>query len=104
MRQQLYAAAWAGYLEQSSIAGEEVSAESLGQRDVGRIVDREVLPKLPAPCEQGSMRCALQRKLAQVGQRELSPSRIERPCECLSAQDGSDLEIEQFRRGESFPS
>ncbi len=61
---------WAGGSCQSFVAGKQAHLQQFGERDVGRIVDGEVVAKFPATGKQRAVRGPLQGHRGKVGKRQ----------------------------------
>ena len=87
-------------LTQSSVCGDQGDVQHLRQRNIRRVVDRQVRLKLPTPWEQRAVRHASYGQRQQVGQCQVGA-----PCGQLSgtpqpSQHRCDLQVDQLRGGE----
>lgn len=57
-------------LRQPGVCCHQGAAELLSQRDIRRVVSREIVPQSPTPCEQRPVRDAMQRRDDEVRKRQ----------------------------------
>ena len=97
---QLDGAANAGRPGQALVGREERRVEQLGKRNVGRVVDGQVVAELPAAREQPSVGHSDHSECAEIGE-GLSGPISTKPVGCAeTSQNGDDLELDQLGRAE----
>lgn len=67
----------------------------LGQRDIGGVVDGQVVAQLPTPPEQRWVRCALDGKAHEIPERELSTALAQKTGRQQSAKHRHHLQVEE---------
>jgi hypothetical protein len=82
---------------EAGICRDQWDVERFREGDVRGVVDREVLAQLPAPGQQGQVRCASEREIGQIGQSQTRAPAVKRPDGQLLAQYRDDLQIDEFR-------
>lgn len=82
------------------VTGEECGVEHLGQRNVGRVVDREVLSQFPAARDEHPVIDPLHRQGPQVVQGEGHPPRVQLAAAGEASPYRNNLEVDQAGRRE----
>ena len=78
--QHLDGASRSGGSREVPVSGQQGHVQSFGQRDVGGVVDREVVSELPAAAQQLSMAHAVQWEIPEIGQGMAGPGGSQLPC------------------------
>lgn len=92
---------WA--IGETPVGSHKGGLEPFGQRDVGGVVHRGVVPQLPAPLEQSPMRNAFEAQRLEIGQCCTHPVPAKLPGQPEAAPRRDDFEVDDFRSRQLFP-
>lgn len=83
-------------MRQTSVGRQQRLAESLGRRDVQRVVERHVVAQRPGTIEQPDVRRARQREPREVVRAATARGCVSSPRDTGAAQDVADLGIHEL--------
>src|SRR5690348_9893837 len=92
--------AMAGGGGKAAVAGHQWRLERLGQRNIGSVIGRQVVPQLPYARQQEIMRISPRGKVGQIRQGYAATLALDFSSRSVTADDLRNFDIEQVRRVE----
>ena len=88
----------AGGCGHASVARHQRRVERLGERNIGGVIGRQIVPQLPNSRQQEIVRVAAQREIRKVVEREAAAFAVDLAVRSIASDHLCDFDIEQVRR------
>ena len=88
---------------QTSIARQQWCVEHLGQRDIGGIIGRQIVPQIPNARQEEIVRISMQGKVGQVGEGQTAALAADFAVREIASDHLRNFHIKQVRRVERLP-